>query len=36
MTSDVTTGKSSSNNNNDLTTVDGRQMRKVPFRSFEF
>jgi hypothetical protein len=34
MTSDVTTGKSGSNNNNDLTTVDGRQMRKVPFRHF--
>jgi hypothetical protein len=33
MTSDVTTtttGKS--NSNNDMTTIDGGQMRKVPFR----
>jgi hypothetical protein len=34
MTSDVTIGKSS-NNNNDLTRVGGGgQMRKVPFRTF--
>jgi hypothetical protein len=35
MTSDVTTtttGKS--NSNNDMTTIDGGQMRKVPFRLF--
>ena len=32
MTSDVATGKSSSNN--DITTIGGRQMRKVPFRTF--
>ena len=35
MTSDVTTtttGKS--NNNNDMTTIEGGQMRKVPFRLF--
>jgi hypothetical protein len=35
MTNDAMTGKRS-NNNNDLTTVDGRQMRKVPFRRFSF
>ncbi len=33
MTSDVSTDKSSSNNN-DITTVGSRQMRKVPFRTF--
>jgi transcriptional regulator NrdR family protein len=33
MTSDVATGKSSSNNN-DITTIGGGQMRKVPFRTF--
>ena len=36
MTSDVTTttnGKSN-NNNNDMTTIDGGQMRKVPFKLF--
>ena len=35
MTSDVTTttnGKSNSNNN--MTTIDGGQMRKVPFKLF--
>jgi hypothetical protein len=32
MTSDVTTGKS--NSNNDTTTIGGGQMRKVPFRTF--
>jgi hypothetical protein len=33
MTSDVTTGKS--NSNDDITTtIDGRQIRKVPFRPF--
>ncbi|HEX6282326.1 MAG TPA: hypothetical protein VFZ67_08875 [Nitrososphaera sp.] len=32
MTSDVTTGKS--NSNNDITTIGGGQMRKVPFRTF--
>ena len=31
MTSDVTTGKS--NSNNDLTTIGGGQMRKIPFRT---
>ena len=34
MTSAVTTGKS--NSNNDITTIGGRQMRKVPFRSIRF
>jgi hypothetical protein len=29
MRSDVTTGKGSNSNNNDSTTVGGRQMRKV-------
>ncbi|MDQ3853791.1 MAG: hypothetical protein M3299_13260 [Thermoproteota archaeon] len=33
MTSDVATGKSSSNNN-DITAISGGQMRKVPFRTF--
>ena len=33
MTSDVATGKSSSNNN-DITTIGGGQTRKVPFRTF--
>jgi hypothetical protein len=32
MTSDVTTAKS--NSNNDITTIGGGQMRKVPFRTF--
>ena len=32
MTSDVATGKSSSNN--DITTIGGGQTRKVPFRPF--
>jgi len=32
MTSDVATAKSSSNN--DITTIGGGQMRKVPFRTF--
>ncbi len=39
MTSDVMTGKNdnnNNNNNNDLTTVGGRQMRKVPFKTFRF
>ena len=31
MTSDVATAKSSSNN--DITTIGGGQMRKVPFRT---
>jgi hypothetical protein len=34
MTSDVATGKSSSNNNNDITTIGSGQIRKVPFRTF--
>ena len=34
MTTDVRTGKS--NSNNDITTIGGRQMRKVPFRSIRF
>ncbi len=34
MTSDVATGKSTSNN--DMTTIGSEQMRKVPFRSFRF
>ncbi len=33
MTSDVATGKSNSNNN-DITTIGGGQMGKVPFRGF--
>lgn len=33
MTSDVTTGKSNSNNN-DITTIGGGQMRKISFRPF--
>jgi hypothetical protein len=32
MTSDVATGKS--NSNNDITTIGGGQIRKVPFRLF--
>ena len=32
MTSDVTTGKI--NSNDDMTTIGGGQIRKVPFRSF--
>jgi hypothetical protein len=32
MTSDIATGKSSSNN--DITTIGGGKMRKVPFRTF--
>jgi hypothetical protein len=35
MTTDVTTSKSNSNNN-DITTIGSRQVRKVPFRSFRF
>ena len=35
MTSDVTTTTTgNSNSNNDMTTIDGGQMRKVPFRLF--
>ncbi len=34
MTSDVTTGKSNSNSNNDITTIGSGQIRKVPFRPF--
>jgi hypothetical protein len=34
MTTDVSTGKS--NSNSDIPTIDGRQMRKVPFRSIRF
>ncbi len=34
MTSDVTTGKS--NSNNDITTIGSRQVRKVPFRWVRF
>jgi hypothetical protein len=34
MTSDVTTGKS--NSNNDITTIGNRQVRNVPFRRFRF
>ena len=33
MTSNVTTGKSNSNNN-DITTIGSGQIRKVPFRMF--
>lgn len=33
MTSNVTTGKT--NNNNDITTFDSTQMRKVPFKTFK-
>ena len=32
MVSNVTTGKS--NSNNDITTIGSRQIRKVPFRPF--
>ena len=35
MTSDVTTTTTgNSNSNNDMTTINGGQMRKVPFRLF--
>jgi hypothetical protein len=34
MTSDIATGKSNSSNNNDITTIGGGQIRKVPFRRF--
>ena len=34
MTSNVMTGKKGNNSNNDRTTFGGRQMRKVPFRTF--
>jgi hypothetical protein len=35
MTSDVaTTTNGKSNSNNDMTTIDGGQMRKVPFKLF--
>ncbi len=34
MTSNVTTGKTT-NNNNDITTFDSTQMRKVPFKTFK-
>jgi hypothetical protein len=34
MTSNVTTGKTN-NNNNDITTFDSTQMRKVPFKTFK-
>jgi hypothetical protein len=34
MTTDVRAGKS--NSNNDITTIGGRQIRKVPFRSIRF
>jgi hypothetical protein len=33
MTSNVTTGKT--NNNNDITTFDSTQMRKVPSKTFK-
>ena len=33
MTSNVTTGKT--NNDNDITTFDSTQMRKVPFKTFK-
>ena len=33
MTSNVTTGKT--NNNNDITTFDRTQLRKVPFKTFK-
>ncbi len=33
MTSDIMTSKNNSNNN-DITTIGGGQMRKVPFRTF--
>jgi hypothetical protein len=34
MTTDVTTGKSNSNNNDNVTRIGGSQIRKVPFRTF--
>ena|ERR687897_293143 len=34
MISDVTTGKSNNDNNNDIKKISSRQMRKVPFRTF--
>ena len=34
MTSNVTTGKTTKNNN-DVTTFDSTQMRKVPFKTFK-
>ena len=34
MTSNVTTGKTTTNNN-DITTFDSTQMRKVPFKTFK-
>jgi hypothetical protein len=34
MTSDVTTGKSNNDNNNDIKKISSRQMRKVLFRTF--
>ena len=35
MTSNVTTGKTTTTNNNDITTFDSTQMRKVPFKTFK-
>ena len=35
MTSNVTTGKTTTTNNNDITIFDSTQMRKVPFKTFK-
>jgi hypothetical protein len=35
MTSNVTTGKTTTINNNDITTFDSTQTRKVPFKTFK-
>ena len=35
MTSNVTTGKTTTANNSDITTFDSTQMRKVPFKTFK-
>ncbi len=35
MTSNVMTGKITTNNNKDITTFDSTQMRKIPFKTFK-
>jgi len=35
MTSNVTTGKTTTNNNKNITAFDSTQMRKVPFKTFK-
>ena len=35
MTSNVTTGKTTTTTTNDITTFDSTQMRKVPFKTFK-